>query len=178
MNRRTLILQGAAMLLAAQAPPRIARGAQAFMIEMKGSPRGERVAFVPVGLAVATGASIRFVNRDRGNSHTATAYHPDILDRPQRIPKAARPWDSGLLLPGEEFEITLTVPGVHDLYCQPHEHAGMVARIVVGRRDHDPGWQGPASDTGDLPEAASAAFPTVDAILEYGAVLPDSGDLT
>lgn len=166
------------MLLAAQAPPRRAGAAQRQLVEMKGSPRGERVAFVPVGLAVAPGATIRFVNRDAGNSHTATAYHPNILDRPRRIPDAAKPWDSGLLLPDEEFEVTLTAPGVYDLYCQPHEHAGMVARIVVGRPDRDPGWQGPALDAGDLPEAALAAFPPVDAILGRGAVIPQAGGWT
>jgi plastocyanin len=176
MNRRGLIIGGAALALAAHARPGRAIADEPLLIEMKGSPRGEHVWFVPLGLAVAPGATIRFVNRDPGNSHTATAYHPDILDRPQRIPVAARPWDSGLLLPGEEFEVTLTAPGVYDLYCQPHEHAGMVARIVVGRPDQDPGWQGPAPDAGDLPEAALAAFPPVDAILEHGAVLPDSED--
>ncbi|MFC0339910.1 cupredoxin domain-containing protein [Paracoccus niistensis] len=111
MNRRWLIPGGAAMLLAAQAPRRLGGAARPLLIEMKGSPRGERVAFVPVGLAVAPGATIRFVNRDAGNSHAATAYHPDILDRLRRIPDTARPWDSGLLLPDEEFEVTLTIPG-------------------------------------------------------------------
>ena len=166
------------MLLAAQAPPRRAVAVRPLMIERKGSPRGERVACVPLGLAAAPGATIRFVTRDAGNSHTATAYHPDILDRPRRIPDAAKPWDSGLLLPDEEFEVTLTAPGVYDLYCQPHEHAGMVARIVVGRPDRDPGWQGPAADASDLPEAALAAFPPVDVILERGAVMPQDGGWT
>ena len=166
------------MRLAARTPPRRALAAQALLIEMKGRPRGERVAFAPAGLGAAPGATIRFVNRDAGNSHTATAYHPDILDRPRRIPDAAQPWDSGLLLPDEEFEVTLTAAGVYDLYCQPHEHAGMVARIVVGRPDRDPGWQGPAADASDLPEAALAAFPPVDVILGRGAVMPQDGGWT
>ena len=177
LNRRTLITRGATMVLAAQLRPRRAIAGQPSLIEMRGTPRGELVAFVPAGLAVGPGATIRFVNRDPGNSHTATAYHPDILDRPQRIPDAARPWDSGLLLPDEQFEVTLSAPGVYDLYCQPHEHAGMVARIVVGRPDRDSGWQGPAPDPGDLPEAALAGFPPLDAILEHGIVMPE-GDWT
>ena len=28
--------------------------------------------------------------------------------------------------------MTFTVEGVYDYYCVPHEHAGMVGRIVVG----------------------------------------------
>ncbi|WP_090844407.1 cupredoxin domain-containing protein [Paracoccus alkenifer] len=176
MNRRTLIIRGAAVLLAARARPASAQAAPV-LIEMKGSPRGERVAFVPSGVGVAPGTVVRFVNRDAGNSHTATTYHPDILDRPQRIPDAAQPWDSDLLLPEDAFEVTLTVPGVYDFYCVPHEHAGMVGRIVVGTPD-DTGWQGPATDPGDLPDAALAAFAAVDVILAQGAVLPPGGDPT
>src|SRR5207248_347887 len=48
-----------------------------------------------------------------------------------RIPEAAIPWDSGFLVNrGDHFEVRLTVPGVYDYYCQPHEAAGMVGRIV------------------------------------------------
>lgn len=175
MNRRSVMTQGAALLGAACLRAGRASAAAPLLVEMKGSPRGEAVWFVPVGLAVAPGATIRFVNRDPGNSHTATTYHPAILDRPQRIPDRAQPWDSGLLLPGEEYEATLTMPGVFDLYCQPHEHAGMVARIVVGRPGQDTGWQGPTIGAGDLPEAALAAFPPVDVILAQGAVMPPQG---
>lgn len=176
MDRRALITGGAALLWAAAVRPRRSTAAEPVTIEMKGSPRGETVWFVPIGLAVSPGATLRFVNRDPGNSHTATAYHPAIMDRPQRIPGGAQPWDSGLLLPGEAYRITLSVPGVYDLYCQPHEHAGMVARIVVGRPGRDPDWQGPPADAGDLPEAALAAFPPVDAILAHGAVMPGRGE--
>lgn len=179
MDRRQLITRGAALLWAAHARPHLVLAAGPVLVGMTGSPRGDRVGFAPAGLAVSPGATIRFLNRDPGNSHTATTYHPDILDRPRRIPDAARPWDSGLLLPGEAFEITLTAPGVYDLYCQPHEHAGMVARIVVGRPHREPGWQGPASDPGDLPEAALAALLPVETILARGAVTPhEMGDRT
>jgi plastocyanin len=178
MDRRTLVTGGAALLWAASLRPRCVTAAEPLMIEMKGSPRGEAVWFVPLGIAVSPGKTIRFVNRDPGNSHTATAYHPDILDRPRRIPAWATPWDSGLLLPGEAFEVTLPVPGVYDLYCQPHEHAGMVARIVVGRPGQDPDWQDPTAGPGDLPEAALAVFPPVHAILEQGSVMPGRGEAT
>ena len=46
-------------------------------------------------------------------------------------------------MPGESFAVELTEPGVYDYYCIPHEHAGMVGRIVVGgpgaRRRAPPG---------------------------------------
>lgn len=138
------------------------------MIEMRGTARGERVWFAPVGLAVAPGTRLRWINRDAGNSHTSTAYHPDN-GRALRIPPAATAWDSGLLLPDQAFETVLAAPGVYDYFCQPHEMAGMVGRIVVGTPD-DEGWQGAAPPTDDLPEAAVPAFPAVDEILRAGRV--------
>ncbi len=141
-------------------------------IEMRGTARGERIWFSPRGLAVAPGATIRFVNRDPGNSHTSTAYHPVILDRKRRIPEAAHPWDSDFLLPDEGFEITLTVPGVYDYYCQPHEMAGMVGRIVVGQPD-DPEWEGPSSDAEDMMPEVLATLPTVEEILRHRRIDPE-----
>lgn len=175
MNRRMVMTQGAVLLGAACLRPSQTMATATALIEMKGTPRSEAVWFTPVGLAVAPGTTIPFGNRDPGNSHTATTYHPDILDRLQRIPDPAQAGDSGQLLPGEEYEVRLTVPGVYDLYCQPHEHAGMVARIVVGRPGQDPGWQGPTTGAGNLPEAALAAFPPVDATVAQGAVMPLQG---
>lgn len=171
-RRHALLLGGGA--LAALAAPRILRAASPAgsreVIEMRGTSRGEEVWFAPIGLAVAPGTTLRFVNRDPGNSHTSTAYHPRFLDRQLRIPDAAEPWDSDFLLPDQHFDVSLTVPGVYDFFCQPHEHAGMVGRIVVGRPGLDAGWQGPAPASDDLPEAALAAFPPVEAILAQGQV--------
>lgn len=141
-------------------------------IEMRGTPRGERVWFDPIGLAVAPGTTIRFVNRDRVNTHTATAYHPKLFGRPRRIPEDARPWDSGFLLPQEGFEVTLRQPGVYDYYCIPHEMAGMVGRIVVGQPNNR-GWQNAFGSAGDLPDAAAKAFPDVGDILLKGRIKPE-----
>ncbi|HVG47690.1 MAG TPA: plastocyanin/azurin family copper-binding protein [Rubellimicrobium sp.] len=167
-TRRHLLALGGGGL-AALAAPRLARAGAAEVIEMTGTARGEHVWFAPQGLAVASGTTLRWTNQDAGNSHTSTAYHPDVFGRPLRIPQGAAPWDSGLLLPGESFEVTLKAPGVYDYYCQPHEMAGMVGRIVVGEPG-DNGWEDASSDAGDLPEMALGAFPTVGAILSAGRV--------
>lgn len=166
LRRQALMLGGG--LLAALATPAWATALQ--VIEMRGSARGERVWFAPQGLLVDPGTTLRFVNHDPGNSHTSTAYDPAILDRQRRIPAGATPWNSDLLLPDQSFDVTLTLPGVYDFYCQPHEHAGMVGRIVVGLPDL-PGWQGAAPDSGDLPAEAMAAFPKVADILVRTRVL-------
>lgn len=169
--RRHFLILGGGSLVALAAPLQV-RASPVALIEMKGTRRGEHVWFTPQGLAVAPGTLLRFVNRDPGNSHTSTAYHPAIFDRQLRIPVGADPWDSGILLPDEAFEVTLTVPGVYDFYCQPHEHAGMVGRIVVGRPGVDAGWQDAAPPSDDLPEPARTGFPSVAAILAQGQVLP------
>jgi plastocyanin len=155
--------------LATLSAPRLAQAATTEVIEMSGTARGEHVWFRPQGLAAAAGTTLRLVNRDLGNSHTATAYHPGVFDRPRRIPEGATPWDSGFLLPDEEFEITLEQPGVYDYYCLPHEIAGMVGRIVVGRPG-DPGWQDASLEPGDLPKEALAGFPPVAEILAAGRI--------
>ena len=147
-------------------------------IAMVGREDGSRVWFDPIGLQVAPGTTVRWSNRDRTNSHTATAYHPSVMQRPMRIPEGAAAWDSGYLLPGETFSVTLREPGVYDYYCLPHEQAGMVGRIVVGRprgagdADYRPGQQG--ADV--LPQAALAAFPATGDIIRHGEVRWSAGN--
>lgn len=166
--RREFLGFGGGVLAALLVPRRSAAAAVA-VIEMRGTARGERIWFSPEGLAVAAGTTIRFINRDPGNSHTATAYHPSLYGRTRRIPAAATPWDSDFLLPGDMFEIKLSVPGVYDYYCIPHEMGGMAGRIVVGQPDAS-GWEGPAADTGDVIPETLAALPSVKDILASGRV--------
>lgn len=160
LSRRALLAgAGAALAL----PARAAGPAE---IAMRGTGDGAHVWFDPAGMLVPPGQTVRWINGEKGNVHTTTAYHPANFGRPRRIPAAARPWDSDYLMPGEAFEVMLTEPGVYDFYCVPHEHAGMVGRIVVGAVPPD--WQGwPA---GDLPQVALAAFPSAETIAAQGSV--------
>ena len=171
-RRQVLVLGGG--VLASLATPTLLHAQPPVVIEMHGSARGEKVWYAPQGLLADPGTALRFVNRDPGNSHTSTAYHPTILDRQLRIPEDATPWNSDFLLLDQYFDVTLTVPGVYDFYCQPHEIAGMVGRIVVGKPDQA-GWQGAAPDSDDLPPAALAAFPKVEDIVAQGRVLSRQG---
>jgi plastocyanin len=139
----------------------------ALEIRMRSDVRGERVWFDPVGVLVDPGITIRWVVE--ANVHTATAYHPANGDRPRRIPVGARPWDSGYLVnPGDAFEMTLTVPGVYDYYCLPHEQAGMVGRIVVGRPPFDA--DALPAEAPPIPDAALRNLPALDRILRERAV--------
>ena len=147
-------------------------------ILMRSDPGGSWVSFDPIGLFVAPGATIRWTVQ--ANVHTTTAYHPRNAHHPLRIPEDAAPWDSGYLVnPGNHFEVTLTVPGVYDYFCTPHEAVGMVGRIVVGKAE-GPGaepfdyWVGRPGTAGwtHVPDAARRTFPSVARILAERRVRP------
>ena len=148
------------------------------VIEMRSDAVGSRVWFDPIGLYVESGTTVRWTVRE--NVHTATAYHPRNDNHSLRIPERARPWDSGFLVnPGDHFDVKLIEPGVYDYYCAPHEAVGMVGRIVVGK-PLGPGdepfdyWVGKPGtrDWRHVPDAARAAFPTVQRILAERRVRP------
>jgi plastocyanin len=161
-TRRRALLLGAGLVAAAAVPRRVLAGEAE--VRMLGDATGSHVGFDPVGLWIEPGQTVRWTNADAGNSHTSTAYDPANFDRPRRIPAGAAPWDSDYLLPDESFAVTLTAEGVYDYYCVPHEHAGMVGRIVVGEPGGDGWMREPGADAG-LPAAALAAFPSVEAIV-------------
>lgn len=167
-KRRNVIWLGGG-IVAALGSPGLLLAKQVVTVEMRGTARGEKIWFDPIGLSVSPGTTVRFINKDPGNSHTATAYHPDLFGREKRIPALAQPWDSDFLLPGDSFDVTLDVPGVYDYYCIPHEMAAMVGRIVVGT-PNDAKWSGAADDASDISAEVLAAFPKVETILNLGNV--------
>jgi plastocyanin len=140
-------------------------------IRMRSDPSGARVWFDPIGIYIRPGQTVRWVAAE--NVHTTTAYHPHNDHHSLRIPEKAVPWNSGYLVnPGDRFEVTLTVEGVYDYYCIPHEMAGMVGRIIVGKPtgpgsmpfDYYRGRAG-AENWLPVPEAARRAFPGIDRIM-------------
>lgn len=172
ISRRHLIKSGG-LITACLAFPRILLADEkVHVIKMESDEDGSRVWFDPIGLYVELGTKIRWIVHH--NTHTVAAYHPDNDGRSLRIPKKAKPWNSDYLVePGEQFEVTLTEPGVYDYYCEPHEAAGMVGRIVVGQnsgpgaKPYDyykklqpvPNWQA-------VPEAVRCVLPTPEDIMK------------
>jgi plastocyanin len=164
--------------LAAPALVRPARAEGVTLIRMRSDPLGTHVTFDPTGVLIEPGQTVRWVNE--ANVHTSTAYHPANGGHALRIPETAEPWDSDYLIePGDRFEVTLTVPGVYDYFCAPHEMAGMVGRIIFGQ----PGGPGTlpfdyfrddpaARDWLAVPPAAQAAFPPIAAIMAQGLIRP------
>ncbi len=93
--------------------------------------------FEPVGLMIQPGDSVRFVAVSP--HHTATAYHAEHI-KSHRVPDGVEPFSSPIVPIGQDWTYTFEIPGTYDLWCGPHEHYGMVMRIVVG----EPG--GPAEE--------------------------------
>jgi plastocyanin len=166
--RRRLLAAGGGALAGLLLPVVRRSWAAPAEIHMRSDRDGAVVGFDPVGLMIEPGQTVRWVCD--ANVHSVSAYHPDNDDHSLRIPEAARPWASDYLQPGEYFAVTLTVAGAYDFYCTPHEAAGMVGRIIVGRP------AGPATlpfdyfvaqgrDWLPVPEAAQRAFPAIDTIL-------------
>ena len=165
-RRRLLLLAGGGLLASASLPHK-AFAADEVEIALSGTANGSEVWFRPRGLLIRPGQTVRWVNKDTGNVHTTTAYHPRN-GKPQRIPQEANSWNSDYLMPGESFAMTFNVPGVYDYFCIPHEHAGMVGRIIVGSADPA---RPPYADTdAKLPPAAQSRFPRVADILETKAI--------
>lgn len=141
-------------------------------ILMRSDPTGADVWFDPIGILIQPGQTVRW--RIEAGVHTTTAYHPRNSNHSLRIPKDATPWDSGYLVnPGDYFEVTFPIEGVYDYYCTPHEMAGMVGRIVVGKPvgpgtlpfDYFKGRPG-AATWETVPEAAQKEFPSVKQIMQ------------
>jgi plastocyanin len=171
LARRSLL--GTAGLFATVVAPALAAGP--LTIRLRSDAEGGHVGFDPIGLLIQPGRTVRFVCE--ANYHTTAAYHPANGNHSLRIPTTAQPWSSGVLQPGQHFEVTLTVPGVYDYFCAPHEEAGMVGRLIVGQpagpgslpfdwfKDHPQ-----AHDWLPVPEAARRTFPPIDDIMRRGTV--------
>jgi len=167
MRRRDFL--GTGGILAASLPlaPGLAFGNPAVEIAMRGNADGSKVWFDPYGIRIRPGETLRWVNGDKGNSHTVTAYTAENDDHPRRIPEGAASFDSDYLLPGESFEVTFDVPGIYDYFCIPHEMAGMVGRVLVLPEGGD---AAAFSDypAGDLDPMILEGFPTVADIAARG----------
>jgi len=165
MGTRRDFLKAGGLALTGLAVPVVARSARPAEIQMLSS-RGR-------GGVVRSDRSTDPARADRALDHGVARKptHDDGIPSQEREPlaahpEAAAPWDSGFLVkPGDTFEVTFTVEGVYDYFCLPHEAAGMVGRIVVGR----PGGPGalpfdyfagrPTTQAWvPVPEAARAAF--------------------
>ena len=171
LSRRDALRIGGVFLAGLPFGQVLAQDAAVVNIAMRGNTDGSLVWFDPIGVLVRPGQMVRWTNKDPGNSHTATAYHPGNDGHPLRLPAKAKPWDSGYLLPGESFSDVLSEPGIYDYFCVPHEHAGMVGRIIVAAEGASP----PAPAFERIEGVDEAEFPSADEIVRRGRVSAQSG---
>ncbi len=135
---------------------------------MRSDPLGKTVGFDPIGVLLQPGQTVRWICD--ANVHTTTAYSPLNDNHSMRIPESARSWASDYLLTGQRFEVKLTVEGVYDYFCAPHEEAGMVGRLIVGK-PAGPGtlpfdyFKARGKPWKPVPPAAQKAFPSIDDIM-------------
>lgn len=167
--RRHFVAGGSGLVLATAFYPGLLLSENTVNIVMEGKVGGAHVWYNPYGLLIRRGQTVQWINKDPGNVHSATAYHPDIYARARRIPQKATAWDSGLLLPDESFTVTFEEEGVYDFYCLPHEHAGMVGRIIV-EKPEGTDWLSQDSALAGIPDIALASFPSIDSIMTEKAV--------
>jgi plastocyanin len=170
LTRRKLVSGGGSIFAGlALHPPKLQAEAKVIEIHMRSDSDGSHVGFHPVGLLIEPGTIVRWTCDQ--NVHTTTAYSPKNDNHALRIPENAQPWASDYLLPGQSFEVTLTEEGVYDYFCVPHELAGMVGRIIVGKAT-GPGslpfdyFIGEGRPWRKVPPAAQRAFPGIAEIMQ------------
>ena len=125
--------------------------------------------FEPAGLLVEAGDVVQFTLETP--DHTITAYHPQ-LGRTQRVPDGVPPISSPVLGAGTYWLYAFETPGVHDLYCAPHEPYGMAMRLVVGEAS------GPGAEPVSMEEPGHGdprpPFRTAATVLSDAALAPDA----
>ncbi|HEY5048360.1 MAG TPA: pseudoazurin [Rhizomicrobium sp.] len=106
-----------ALLLSSWLVPAFAADYQIRMLNQ--GPEG-MLQFSPQVLKVEPGDTVHFLAVDKG--HNAKS-----IDG--MLPEGAKPFADPI---GEDFTVTLSVPGVYGYRCTPHGMLGMVGLIVVG----------------------------------------------
>lgn len=91
--------------------------------------------FEPEFLSIRAGQTVTWINvgpiphttTDDPAVNPVEKSHPDFA----LLPPGAKPWNSGLLQPGERFSHTFTTPGDYRYFCVPHVLSGMRGTIHV-----------------------------------------------
>jgi plastocyanin len=91
-----------------------------------GSDTGALV-FVPDPATMKAGGIVTFVNN--------AGYPHNVVFDEDEVPEGVNANDISreMLLdaPGESYSVKLTTPGIYGFYCEPHQGAGEVGKIIV-----------------------------------------------
>lgn len=110
-------------------------------IRMVNASHERSMQFDPPLVRIAPGDTVKFVAADKGHN---------VESVPGMLPAGARRFASRV---GEDFVVTLGVPGVYGYRCTPHGSLGMVGLIVVGEPVNEA-----AAKSASVPGRARQAF--------------------
>jgi len=102
----------------------------AILVELRGDERQE---FVPARVTIKAGETITWKN--------ASTEVREVVANPAKakqgteaaLPPTTKPFDSGLLQPGETFSYTFTAPGVYRYFCSVNCSGSPVGEVIVQR---------------------------------------------
>jgi len=91
----------------------------------------DQLTFEPARVTIKAGETVRWKSASL-LVHTVTG-DPALAAKPEdaALPPGAKPFNSGNIKPGGQFQHTFKVPGTYRYFCIPHEGAGMIGVVVV-----------------------------------------------
>ena len=121
-----LSLLGVAMLSGIRTPTAGANE-PAVVIKMIDVP----ASFDPAEVTIIVGDTIRWENVGVSVHHAGSDPSTAVKASDVANPDGAKPFDSGLIKPGESFSYTFTKPGTYKYVCIAHEGSGMLGQVTV-----------------------------------------------
>jgi pseudoazurin len=112
------MIKFAAIALAAMALTGAAQAAEFTINMVNKDANGQTMQFEPAFLKAAPGDIVHFVAVDKGHDTESLV-----------VPDGAQPWKGKI---SQNFDVTLTAPGLYVFKCTPHYPMGMVGLIEVG----------------------------------------------
>jgi len=121
-----LSLLGVTMLSAIRTPTARANE-PAVVIKMLDVP----ASFEPAEATINVGDTIRWENAGVSVHHAGSDPSTAMKASDVANPDGAKPFDSGLIKPGDSFSYTFTKPGIYKYVCIAHEGSGMLGQVTV-----------------------------------------------
>jgi plastocyanin len=130
-RRSRVLMAGGLLVVAAGVALAWWAAKQPVVVRMQDAPMGGF--FDPDQITIRVGTAVQWKNIGE-QPHDATDDPKRALrDGDAAYPAGAKPFDSGMLSPGQSFTSTFEVPGTYKYVCLPHEFGGMTGEVIVTR---------------------------------------------
>jgi plastocyanin len=87
--------------------------------------------FMPVTITVNAGEKVIWKNSSQIFHNVVDDSSKALYKVDVSLPSGSKPFDSGLLQPGQSFSRVFTTPGVYRYVCTLHEANGMKGVVIV-----------------------------------------------